>query len=120
MKLGWILIALYALLGLLFMALNLDLALGQFSVNLGVTRLFVYLLPGLFLISLLFMVLLGLAFGVELDRCQRERQKLQAQLYEQGVQEVQELQQKLETWLASMEDRLLRALRGQQEEPPAA
>ena len=117
MKLGWILIVLYALLGLLFLGLNLDLTLGQFPVNLLVARTMTYLLPGLFVISLVFLVLVGLAFGLELDRCQRERQKLQAQLYEQGVHEIQELQQRLETRLASMEDRLLRALRNPPDAP---
>ncbi len=115
MKTGWILIVVYGLLGLLFLALNLDLTLGQFPVNLLVAQPMTYLVPGLFLVSLLFLVLVGLAFGMDLERCQRERQRLQAQLYEQGIHEIQELQQRLEAWLASMEDRLLRALRGQGE-----
>ena len=117
MKLGWILIALYALLGILFLALNLDLALGRFQINLLVARPMTFLVAGLFLVSLLFMVLAGLAFGVDIENCERERQKLRAQLYEQGIQEIRELQQNLETWLASMEDRLLRALRGESEHP---
>ncbi len=119
MKLGWILIAVYALLGILFLALNLDLALGQFQVNLLVAHPLTYLVAGMFLISLLFMVLAGLAFGVEIENCQRERQWLQAQLYEQGIQEIRDLQQHLETWLASMEDRLLRALRNPDDSSPA-
>ena len=117
MRIGWILIIVYALLGLLFLALNLDLTLGQFPVNLLVVQPMLYLIPVLFLLSLVFMVFVGLAFGLDLERCQRERQELQARLYEEGIREIRELQQNIETWLASMEDRILRALRGEQEPP---
>ncbi len=124
MRILWGLVGLYGILGTMFFLLNPEWAVASFPIRFFGVRMTLPLLLILFLTSLLFLVFLALAATWFLEKAQREKEKLQAQLFEKGITEIEDLRASIAAQIAELEDAILRALRqkthGEDSQPPSS
>ncbi|RKY98684.1 MAG: hypothetical protein DRQ03_01575 [Candidatus Hydrothermota bacterium] len=106
MTIQWILILIYTIGGAILMIANSTLFFTPVEVNFLFWKANIVIYPLFYLITLFFLVLLGLIGIIKEEQCQKKINKFKAEMYDSQTEELKTLTSKLEAYLTEFMDEI--------------